>query len=472
MSGAAKYRNKLEPPGTCTAQEGKSLLQKLCPLLEVLALKVKHPGLLQKSAIDSLGIYLNEINPEQCRHNLVTASSQLKVHLRCRAYETMFVDASETLSYVKRMQCIPIRGTNEVARRLTPTERGQAELVIEFGEGAVMSVRQQTNQCNMLVLFTSLLKKKKVLSAILEDCDGAALEKLFEGAGRGARALIPPEPLNATLVNYKDSAFWTLPLWYTELMAQVAQDVFRLHVLASASSADISRALFVDRVTAHRIDGPNVEYDNVMTVIKAILHKASGGCICHLHHKKSTTPFRRMEMRFEICGAALVNGKCPRHCAEDTVCTESSTFPGVCAKAFRVELWCTHELVQGKPPCGVRVSLTNMFADKDQPLVALRAPLLDLACCGARLTKSATNAELVDLEADALQTFAEIYRLRFEEGRSGEDMRHRDAAAVWLLRKGGVSIGTDGKFKGAKVQAELQTLAQTHGHLFRKTFIK
>ena len=35
----------------------------------------------------------------------------------------------------------------------------------------------------------------------------------------------------------------------------VAQDVFRLHALVSATSQHISRALFVDRVMAHRVDG-------------------------------------------------------------------------------------------------------------------------------------------------------------------------------------------------------------------------
>ena len=43
-----------------------------------------------------------------------------------------------------------------------------------------------------------------------------------------------------------------MPAWFAEAVAVLAQDVFRLHAFVSATSADVSRALFVDRVTAHR----------------------------------------------------------------------------------------------------------------------------------------------------------------------------------------------------------------------------
>ena len=69
-------------------------------------------------------------------------------------------------------------------------------------------------------------------------------------------------------------------------MGQVAQDVFRLHVLTSASSPDVARPLYIDRVQAHRMDGPALDVAQHRSVIKAVLHRASGGCICGLHRVK------------------------------------------------------------------------------------------------------------------------------------------------------------------------------------------
>ena len=322
VSSVAKDRHALEPEGRCTDAEARDLLQRLCPLLEALGEKTKppHPNLMKEFAVDSIGRILNEADPEPYRLGLLQAAPHLKVSLRCRTHQLLFVEASEKLPYAQRAQCVPIRRSNEVARRLGPSERGMAELVVSFGGNASLMVKQQTRPGAMLVLCTSVTKKKKVLSATLDEAGAVALEKLFDGAGRSARTGAPPEPLNAKRIEYKKSVYWTLPFWYAELMAAVAQDVFRLHVLASASSPasapPVSRMLFVDQVTAHRMDGPEVDRDDVRTVIKAIWHKASGGCLCHLHNRRSPAPFKRIELRLEVCGTPLVNGKCERHCAE------------------------------------------------------------------------------------------------------------------------------------------------------------
>ena len=474
MLGVSKYLSMLEPSGRCTDAEGRSLLQKLCPLLEALGKATKHPGLLQEHAIDNLGKFLNASNGEPYRRKLEEASGTLKVCLRRRAHEILFVNASEKLPDAMRKQCVAIRGTNEVARRLNPSERGMAELVVDYGDGALFSVRQQPNQRVMMVLFTSVEKRRKVLTATLSEEDGEAMEKLFDGAGRGLRAALPTESLAASLVNYKGRTYWTLPFWYAELLSQAAQDVFRLHALASASSPAVSRLLFIDHATVHRIEGKGVDPNNAKSVIKLIWHKASGGCLGHLHNKVSEPQFRRIEVHFEVCGAPLTSGKCARHWSAggDEACSQSSTFPGLCAHAFKVELLCTHEVVPGKPPSGLRVSLSHLLREGNTDEAPLRRPLVDLTCCGLRLTQTPNAAALKDLKADAEQVFGELTRLRKEQGRTSNDLENRDEAAVWLLRRGGVNLGPDGKFKGARIQPEFQKLAPTHGHLFRKTTAK
>lgn len=470
----AKFRNALEPEGLCNGVESRELLQRLCPLLEALGKKTKHPNLLKENAIDSIGRILNESDPETHRIALVQAQPHLKVYLRRRTHEVLFVEASEKLPDVQRLDCVAIRGTAEVARRLGPSERGKAELLVEFGDAASILVKEQTLSGSMLVLCTSVAKKRKVLSAMLGEECGVALEKLFDGAGRGSRAAVPFEPLHATLVKYKDTEYSKLPFWYAEMMAIVCQDVFRLHVLASASSpasAPVSRMLFVDSVNAHRMDGPGIDRDDAKTIVKVIWHKASGGCLCDLHNKSPTAPFRRIEMRMEVCGMPLVNGSCERHCAEGATCVQSSAFPGICAKAFKVELRCMHEFVKGQAPCGVRIPLSGFFHERNGEESAFKEPLLDLACCGVVLTHSPSAAALKDLKEDAMQVLGQIKRLRKETSRSADDLENRDCAAVWLLRKGGVSLNPDGKLKGV-TNAEFQKLASSHGQLFRKTQVK
>lgn len=472
----AKDRHSLESPGLCTDAEARDLLRRLCPLLEALGERAKHPNLMKENAIDSIGRILNETDPEPYRIGILQAEARLKVYLRRRTHEILFVQASEKLSYAQRAQCTPIRRSSEVARRLGPSERGMAELFVDFGDNASLLVKQQTREGAMLVLCTSVAKKKKVLSATLDEAGGVALEKLFDGAGRSARAAPPPEPLGAKRIEYKQSVYWTLPVWYAEVMAAVAQDVFRLHVLASSSSPSsapaVSRMLFVDQVTAHRMDGPEVDRDAVRTVIKSIWHKASGDCLCHLHNRTSPAPFKRIELRLEVCGTPLVGGKCERHCAEEATCVQSTAFPGCCAKAFKVELWCMHDYVQGQPPCGLRVPLASLFQGTSTDALALRGLLVDLACCGVRLTQEPSVVHLKDIKEDALLVLAQLARLRKESSHTADDLENRDQAAVCLLRRGGVNLGPDGKLKGVGLKPEYQNLVPTHGHLFRKTTVK
>jgi len=492
MLHAARYRDKLEPSGRCTASEAAQLARQLRPLLSELGACKDHPGLLREHAVDSVGRDLDASNPEPLRSKLSAwesgphAACEATVFLRRKEHEIVSVEAAEKLPHGQRLQCTPIRGSNELARRLEVGERGMAELVIEFAGGASLSVRQQKQPERMLVLLVSRAKKRKVLQGVLRSAGAAAaLEALFADAGRGARGAPPIEPIEGKLVAPKNSGpFWSLPSWYAEIMGQVAQDVFRLHVLTSASSADVARPLYVDRVQGHRLDGPMVDVAQQRTVIKAILHRASGGCICGLHRVKPRAEWKRLEVRFELCAACTADEKgCARHRGSDSP-VESVHFPGVCAKNFKVEFWCVHELpppaaklaegVDAAPgrPDGTRLLLTSAFTDKHADAAWLKAPLLDLACCGARLMSQPRDAqEARDLRADAERVVQELARARVQRKQTSELMRERDAAAVWLLRRGGVGVGGDGRLHGtaqAPVTSKQQHVSRTHAHLFRK----
>jgi len=100
-----------------------------------------------------------------------------------------------------------------------------------------------------------------------------------------------------------------------------------------------------------------------------------------------------------------------------------------------------------------------------------RGPLLDLASCGAKLMSNTVSlTELNDLKADGESVVEELLRGRPGEIGS-EAMLARDVAVVALLRKGGISLGCDGKLK-PRIGPGLQGLVQSHGQLFRRSWAK
>ena len=455
-----------------TAQRcAPAVLHALLPLLAKLGGKAGHPGLLKPHAIDSIGFYLDDGNASRAEASRaqLTSGQGVRVEFRSRRFDVMLVEASDRLSTAQRRQCVAIRGTNEVARRLDASERGGAEVLVTLPSGAALSLRQSKRPERMVLLVTSVTQKKKALDAVLDAADVPQLLALFHeaarkdagvGVGGGGGGVggggAPPSALSRR-VPMERGAFWVLPSWYAEACAVVAQDVFRLHALVSATSQDISRALFVDRVTAHRVEGGPV--DTHRTLLKAVLHRASGGCACALH--KATPPaqkFQRLELRWEFCGCALdAHGRCARHYLAERP-AESTAFPKTCMAGLVVQLRCLHE--EG---AGIRVPLRAR--DPKMELGFAARFLLDLAACGARLMAAGAHA---DLEADAAQLLQELETQRLLHNHVGDTMLQRDVSAVYLLRtKAAVSART-GRFVG-RVRADCNAILKTHRHLFKTT---
>ena len=64
-----------------------------------------------------------------------------------------------------------------------------------------------------------------------------------------------------------------------------------------------------------------------------------------------------------------------------------------------------------------------------------------------RLTSALSDAQLKDINEDALIVLAQLARLRKETSHTADDLENRDQACVFLLRKGGVHLGPDGKLR-------------------------
>ena len=158
----AVERRQLEGVVKCQV----NLLKLLVPLLERLGPLVDHPGLMQPHAVDSIGRAIDEAHFDECRARLVSGTG-LQVEHRVRKYEVIQCDVADQLPPAKRRQCVAVRGYKEVARRLDPDERGFAEIVVAFPGGGTLAVRKQRQPERLVVVLTSVQKKKKVLTLFI-----------------------------------------------------------------------------------------------------------------------------------------------------------------------------------------------------------------------------------------------------------------------------------------------------------------
>ena len=260
-----------------TAKCPPTVLTTLVALLKKLGPLVDHPGLMQEHAVDSIGWYIDETRVDECNQRLVSGSGVQVVH-KMRRFDVVACEGWDRFTQAQRRQCVAVRGTNEIARHLDAHERGTAEIMVTLPGGGSLSVRRQAKPSRMVVLLTSAQKKRRVLDHELAAEDVPALTKLFEEAARGERQLVATPSANSRHLKLDNGEYWSLPAWYAEAIARIAQDIFRTHVVLSSISASVSRSVFIDRVTAHRLENGNI--DTHRTLIKGSLHRASGGCAC------------------------------------------------------------------------------------------------------------------------------------------------------------------------------------------------
>ena len=436
-----------------------TVLGLLAPLLNALGALAEHPGFMQPHSIDSVGWHIDEANPDECRARLLSGTG-LHLVYKMRQYDVLFCEAAERLPSEQRRQCLAVRGSNEVARRLDPTERGSAEIVVAFPGGGALTVRKHRDPRRMVVVLASAQKKRKVVDAVLADADAPKLAQLFDEAARGQRQAVAAPSATSKHVKVENGSFWELPSWYASAVALLAQDVFRVHALLSATSQQTSRALFLDRVTAHRMDTDG-DINKHHTLIKGALHRASGGCACLLHRDKAPDEaFKRLEFRMEFCGCPLEDGKCKRHCLAERI-DESARFPGVCMKCLSVELRCTHEFSKkGRGTGGIRVPFD--VGDERMDLAYTKDLVRDIASCGARLMAPSEDR---DLQPDMAATLANLAEARARHAHIGDAMLHHDIVAVYLLRQR-TTVTKAGRFVG-RVRADCNSILKTHKHLFK-----
>lgn len=511
----ARRRDRIEPAGDCSREEAHKRLRLLRPLLEVLSAKLSRPGLLSPLAIDSIGTLLCQpvkgpmvaSNPmaEHFRSLLVdppTDAEYPRVRLQMRTHETITVEEAEALDARQRLSCLAVRGTDEMARRLDKHERALSDLTIELdSHGTTLVVRQQKNPLRTVVVMTpgtvskGAKPKRNVLEATLSEDQRRVLTDLFEGAGKGRLGQLRAEPLSAVFMppppSQSDGSH-LLPVWITEHLATIAQDLFRLHVLATAPMPEgKSRLLYFDRANVQRNTNPKFYKGKEHTLVRCALHTASSACVCGLHGHSISTPFRLLEFRIEMCGAAFEqrNGRrcCPRHCGESIPPQESNLFPGMCTRCLKVELWCCHERKQAEPGAkppprsdgGLRIDMTGLLQNSNDDLTKpppgawMLDSVREMAACACAMTlpEFAGSTSVLELKADADNVMAALERECQAREHVDAHLGKLDQTCVWMLRRGGgkycrrvQKIEVNGK---RKIPEDPPDVAMTHGHLFK-----
>lgn len=459
----ARFRDRIEPDGRCDDLQARHVLSSLRVVLRLMASSARHPGLVRAHAIDSIGKYLDPAHAEERRSELMGENSEpisLVVTLRRRTYDIISVEQSELLDDRTRMMCTPIRGTSEVARRLETEDRALSEVVIKFVCGASLSLMQHSNAARAIVIATDRTGVHKGIEALLNDNHKICLARCFDGAGTGRLSVVRDEVLAAHAVTMRGGRqFHDLPVWMTEHLATIAQDVFRLHVLASGSSKNVSRMVQVDKTSVFRIDPTAVD---TRVLIRSSLHATSGGCICALHRRKTTGKFRTIDFRIRICDEPLtkcLDGTCvcPRHNDQHI-----ETHHKRCSNGLSFELWCCHE---ASTP-GLRIPLPV-------PAQWMKTHLRDVASACCELTRAGEEVgensnNLLDLKATVDNVMQTFDRERMVRGMTESILQPYDAAVVWLLRNDTASYASDNKFKGDHVGPEYNAMGESHGHLLKK----
>jgi hypothetical protein len=514
----ARRRDRIEPSGECTPEEARKRLGLLKPLLEELGVKLNRPGLLSPLAIDSIGTLLcppasgpmAASNPMAERYRVLLTENPPdgvtfrfpRVRLQLRTHETISVDDAEQLETRKRLGCVAIRGTEEVARRLDPDERALSDLVIELDDkGTSVVVREQKDPMHAVVYLSPAsepnaqkkTKRPNILEARLHMEKQHVLSALFHGSGKGRLAQLRPDPMTAQylppLPPASDGGHHLLPIWMTEHLATLAQDLLRLHVLVTAAVPQgRSRMLYFDRASVYRNSDPQKFQHREHTLIRCPLHAASSSCVCELHGKTPKTQFQSLELRIELCGGEFETqaGRrcCKRHFEAEV--QECSLFRGLCTRCLKVELWCRHERTTKDAPSvaegGLRIGMTDLLlkSDSDLPkpppgewmLESVRQ-IVACACSLARPEHSGTRGAtaVAELKADADGVMAALDHECHARGHVDAQLGALDETCVWLLRRGGgkyarrsQKIEMDSK---RKLPGDPPCVSKTHGHLFR-----
>lgn len=512
----AQYLNTIDR-SLASDSEGEERMKRIRPIINLIGKRVDRPHLGQPHALDSIGSLLNPSNPEPYRRAIMesaASSPTVKVWLVKPLYELLTAEMADALSPMARAQCVAVRNSPHVARRLAADERYQSKVRIEFADRASVVIRRPEPVENPLDIEISCTAvdngARRVLRAVLEESARNVVARLFEDRWQlapGSQLPLRPKAVTTTM-----RGFWELPVWLGEHFCTVFQDLYRMTALIKAACPpDVTRPLQADAVRLFRQHDPTRDRPPLKVIVRGTLHCTSQVCVCAAHlsptQQQAKGAPKRVDFEMEICGMSLdANGVCPVHrVAPDPNRPSPGVVIGarVCTHNLKARVACRHQ--DGQTLC-LDIP-ADVWADGDyQDILKMKrrgvsdSPLVDDIRC---LPKASTmlqslmaistcmcvpnGGEVSILEAKERREQCDAIMQQFDRdsvvrGLDERDLVRSDLAAARLMRSKCVRIDrtkprseSETPIKslksvadGTKLTERERALVETHGHLFLK----
>jgi hypothetical protein len=474
----AKWANCID--ASLDAQsEGEARMKPLRVVLARLGAVLGKPGLLAPCSMDSIGRLLTGtagIDGDQSRaetHRVAIANppspdgqqqpSDVRVWLSKPVYEIISQDeAKRTLDAAGYSELVPVRGATDFARKLSWEERGEGVVRVEFGttsaaarmrvcrrgehgvEATILPVGRGLN--SKIVLRSNSLVPNGVVGEAAERV-AEELDELFTEAPGQLQSRRQPAIRPTHKPKIEHCEFFDLPDWIAEVLATLAQEVLRLHVVVAAAHPEsATTALHVDRATLSRFHDRKA-HSRLRCVVRLVMHAGSVRCICGAYPPsalpKGCGAPSRVELELAVCGAPLsARAQADRSAASDpaseiTTCTPCAMHPDRprllsrwesvhCVDGFQARLICRHAN-------GVPVNMALGVGHYDNLDLMRGGMAIAVAACSPVDLGVTRYAEL-QRRAAALEQ--ELYkRLASPQASISEtQMCNRDDVAIRLLR--------------------------------------
>lgn len=265
------------------------------------------------------------------------------------------------------------------------------------------------------------------------------------------------------------SQTWSLDIINEAFLGSIAEEVFRLHVLAVAATADNTTRVFsLSHANLSRIP-PSAKGHPACYGINAYVHAITGKCICKAHGCKPTSKPLGVELRMRFCGHTVdaTTKQCPIH-KKDT--HTSSRFPQLCVCNPTAHVVCKHEKFEGvyigldlkgwplvvDAIAGMRLYCSECSVDPTTKTAASSSSTSSPAAAAA----DTSNERRSQISSTIIDIMQDLKNVRTERGVAGDRADEHDRRCVQALRSNG-AIQTYSKKR-------LRVLDPETGHQLKK----
>lgn len=477
----ARYLNEIDPDG----RPGDDHNRRFNDAVAVLA----HAGVLSK-CVDAVEATANDLAEAMRVKALPPASKTLAVKFSRPRYQLLSQVEVDALNASEIDRIIPIRNSEHGAQRIPNECPSKAQVEISYQEpvdeaymAACRAAKVKdggSNPKTCIVIARDGTSKTEVsISIILSN--GKRMFEAFDAQGDStgthlitelfddnrlvatpststsflnqlcARCIpkkssevpkLPCGKLDLQKVAFKDCVF-EMPPWFANACGKIAQDLFRVHVLATAAEPyGIVRGVFVERVWLSKQNAyttTNGTHVLAKCALHIELHQLTSKCICGAHKiVPRTESLNNVEIVVGFCGGEIQKPDdgdaskppcCSTHFKRKRPCC-SLLFPNVCIEELECHIQCRHKLPENK-------KLGRQGLRHELPHETWRNTMKMISAASVALAKArgdVSKARFIQEQVETAFVGLERYRVEQEHVDTIGCLIQRDLFAVDALR--------------------------------------